>query len=289
MYQNSKYFKMKNLNFVILCFFFSKLSAQVYQGQNIHGGRNELSYYMFSNQDEKDLQKDLEEYLNSFGKTSKPTKNVVRLEKIKSNELPEDIATVDVIFENTKKIQKISFFFLDKNLDILTSFQLKEREAKDFVEKFQKFTVANLETKLALENAKMIESSLNDAKKDQSKIEKSLESNLKEQEKLGKKLDASPEMLTKALSEKEEIVGALYKESDTEADKKAKEELEKASTKKEKEIQKIQKEKEKAETKLGKKEAEFDTLKDNLFKAKALVKSLESVLKDANTVLTDLK
>jgi hypothetical protein len=280
---------MKNLILVLFCFFFSNLSAQVYQGQNLYGGRNESSYFIFSNQDEKDIQKDLEEYLNSFGKTSKPSKYVIRLDKIKNSELPAELTTVDVIIENNKKIQKVSFFFLDKNLDILTSFQLKEREAKGFVEKFQKFTVGNHEAKLALENVKMVESSLNDAKKDQSKIEKSLESNLKDQEKLGKKLDASPEMLTKALSEKEEIVGALYNGNETEADKKAKEELEKASNKKEKEIQKIQKEKEKAETKLSKKEAEFDKLKDELFKAKTLVKSLETVLKDANSVLNDLK
>jgi predicted nucleic acid-binding Zn-ribbon protein len=53
--------------------------------------------------------------------------------------------------------------------------------------------------------------------------------------------------------------------------------------------QKIQKEKAKAETKLSKKETEFDALKDELFQAKAMVKSLESVLKDANTVLINLK
>lgn len=289
MYQNSKYFKMKNLTLVILCFFFSNLSAQVYQGQNMYGGVNKLSYFMFSNQDEKDLQRDIEEYLSRFGKTSKPSKNVTRLDKIKNSELPEELSAVDVIFENNKKIQKISFFFLDKNLDILNSVKLKEGEVTSFVEEFQKFTIEKLEIKLAQENVRMVETALNDAKKDQLKIEKSLENNLKDQEKLGKKLDASPEMLTKALSEKEEIVGALFSENETAADKKAKEELEKASTKKEKEIQKIQKEKAKAETKLSKRETEFDALKDELFKAKGMVKSLESVLKDANTIMTNLK
>lgn len=280
---------MKNLTLVILCFFFSNLSAQVYQGQNMYGGVNKLSYFMFSNQDEKDLQRDIEEYLSRFGKTSKPSKNVTRLDKIKNSELPEELSAVDVIFENNKKNQKISFFFLDKNLDILNSVKLKEGEVNSFVEEFQKLTIEKLEIKLAQENVRMVEAALNDAKKDQLKIEKSLENNLKDQEKLGKKLDASPEMLTKALSEKEEIVGALFSENETAADKKAKEELEKASTKKEKEIQKIQKEKAKAETKLSKRETEFDALKDELFKAKGMVKSLESVLKDANTIMTNLK
>jgi chromosome segregation ATPase len=280
---------MKILTILIFCLFFTKLTAQVYQGQNLHGGSNGLSYFMFSNQDEKDLEKDLEGYLKNFGKTTKPAKNIIRLEKIKKSDFPDELETIDVIFENNKKIQKISFFFLDKNLEILSSLKLKEGEATDFVEQFKKFTIGKLEIKLAQENVRMVESSLNDAKKDQSKIEKSLESNLKDQEKLGKKLDSSPEMLTKVLSEKEEIVGALYNETEIAADKNAKEELEKASSKKEKEIQKIQKEKAKAETKLSKKETEFDALKDELFQAKAMVKSLESVLKDANTVLINLK
>jgi chromosome segregation ATPase len=280
---------MKILTILIFCLFFTKLTAQVYQGQNLHGGSNGLSYFIFSNQDEKDLEKDLEGYLKNFGKTTKPAKNIIRLEKIKKSDFPEELETIDVIFENNKKIQKISFFFLDKNLEILSSLKLKEGEATDFVEQFKKFTIGKLEIKLAQENVRMVESNLNDAKKDQSKIEKSLESNLKDQEKLGKKLDSSPEMLTKVLSEKEEIVGALYNETEIAADKNAKEELEKASSKKEKEIQKIQKEKAKAETKLSKKETEFDALKDELFQAKAMVKSLESVLKDANTVLINLK
>jgi chromosome segregation ATPase len=280
---------MKILTILIFCLFLTKLTAQVYQGQNLHGGSNGLSYFMFSNQDEKDLEKDLEGYLKNFGKTTKPAKNIIRLEKIKKSDFPDELETIDVIFENNKKIQKISFFFLDKNLDILSSLKLKEGEATDFVEQFKKFTIGKLEIKLAQENVRMVESSLNDAKKDQSKIEKSLESNLKDQEKLGKKLDSSPEMLTKVLSEKEEIVGALYNETEIAADKNTKEELEKASGKKEKEIQKIQKEKAKAETKLSKKETEFDALKDELFQAKAMVKSLESVLKDANTVLINLK
>jgi len=280
---------MKNLAILILCLFFSKLSAQVHEGQNLINQKNELSYFIFSTQDQKDLEKDLEEFLKIYGKVSKPQKNVMRVEKIKSDDLPEDVSSLDVIVESNKKLLKANFFFQNKNQEPLTSLQLKKREATYFVEQFQKYTLAKLEAKLALENVKLSESNLSDAKKDQQKIEKSLESNLKEQEKLGKKLDATPEMLTKALSEKEEIVGSLYSENETEIGKKAKEDLEKASTKKEKEIQKIQKDKEKAESKLSKKEAEFDNLKNDLFKAKALVKSLEVILKDANTVYESLK
>ena len=102
---------MKILTILIFCLFFTKLTAQVYQGQNLHGGSNGLSYFMFSNQDEKDLEKDLEGYLKNFGKTTKPAKNIIRLEKIKKSDFPEELETIDVIFENNKKIQKISFFF----------------------------------------------------------------------------------------------------------------------------------------------------------------------------------
>lgn len=280
---------MKNLLILFFLIGSFTVSAQIHKGQNLYHGSHEHAYFLFSNQPEKDLEVDLAEYLVGLGKVSFPDKHVIRLEKLKNNEISDDLEAIDVVFESNKKFQKLSFFFVDKDSDVLSAFQVKDRYALELVEGFQKFTLKNLEMKLAKENIKFAEANLADAKKDQSKIEKSLESNLKEQEKLGKKLDASPEMLTKALSEKEEIVGALYSDSESESDKKAKEELEKASNKKEKEIQKIQKDKEKAETKLSKKEAEFDTLKDNLFKAKALVKSFESVLKDATVVLEGLK
>lgn len=280
---------MKNLKLIVLCFVFSNVSGQVYKGQNLYGGRNALSFFMLSNQADKDLEIDLTKYLEGFGKVSAPEKNIKRLERIKDSGFSDDIVAVDVVFESNKKFQKLCFFFLDKDLKVLSPFQIRDREVIEFVEGFQRITLKNLEVKLAQENIKLAESNLADAKKSQSKIEKSLENNLKEQEKLGKKLDSTPEMLTKVLSEKEEIVGELYSEKEAEVDAKTKGDLEKASTKKEKEIQKIQKDKEKAETKLSKKEVEFDTLKDNLFKAKALVKSIESVLKDATVVLDGLK
>ncbi len=280
---------MKNLLILFLLIGSLSVSAQIHKGQNLYRGSHEHSYFMFSNQDEKDLEDDLAEYFQGLGKVSNTEKNVVRLEKLKNNDISDDLKAIDVVFESNKKFQKMSFFFIDNDFDVLSAFQIKDRYALELVEGFQKFTLKNLEMKLAKENIKYAEANLADAKKDQSKIEKSLESNLKDQEKLGKKLDATPEMLTKALSEKEVIVGELYNETDSVADKKAKDDLEKASTKKEKEILKIQKEKEKAETKLSKKESDFDVLKDNLFKAKALVKSREVILKDATEVLADLR
>lgn len=280
---------MKNLLILFLFIGNITVSAQIHKGQNLYHGSHEHAYFLFSNQVEKDLEDDLTAYFQGLGKVSNPEKRVVRLEKLKNNEISNDLEAIDVVFESNKKFQKLSFFFIDKDSDVLSAFQINDRYALELVEVFQKFTLKNLEMKLAKENIKYAEANLADAKKDQSKIEKSLESNLKDQEKLGKKLDATPEMLTKALSEKEEIVGELYSEKEAEVDTKTKEDLEKASTKKEKEILKIQKEKEKAETKLSKKESEFDVLKDNLFKAKALVRSFEAILKDATEVLADLK
>ncbi|OYU65461.1 MAG: hypothetical protein CFE22_13700 [Cytophagaceae bacterium BCCC1] len=280
---------MKNLLILFLFIGNITVSAQIHKGQNLYHGSHEHAYFLFSNQVEKDLEDDLTEYFQGLGKVSNPEKRVVRLEKLKNNEISNDLEAIDVVFESNKKFQKLSFFFIDKDSDVLSAFQINDRYALELVEGFQKFTLKNLEMKLAKENIKYAEANLADAKKDQSKIEKSLESNLKDQEKLGKKLDATPEMLTKALSEKEEIVGELYSEKEAEVDTKTKEDLEKASTKKEKEILKIQKEKEKAETKLSKKESEFDVLKDNLFKAKASVRSFEAILKDATEVLADLK
>lgn len=280
---------MKNLLILFLTVGSFSVSAQIHKGQNLYRGSHEHSYFLFSNQAEKDVEDDLAEYFQGLGKVSNTEKNVVRLEKFKNNEISSDLEAIDVVFESNKKFQKLSFFFIDNDSDVLSSFQIKDRYALELVEGFQKFTLKNLEMKLAKENIKYAEANLADAKKSQLKIEKSLESNLKDQEKLGKKLDATPEMLTKALSEKEEIVGELYSEKETAVDTKTKENLEKASTKKEKEILKIQKEKEKDENKLSKKESDFDVLKGDLFKAKALVKSMEAILKDATEVLADLK
>jgi hypothetical protein len=280
---------MKNLLILFLCIGTITVSAQIHKGQNLYHGSHENSFFLFSNQAEKDLEDDLTEYFQAIGKISNPEKHVFRVEKLKNNEISVDLKAIDVVFESNKKFQKLSFFFLDRDFAVLSAFQIKDRYALELVEEFQKFTLKNLEMKLAKENIKFADANLADAKKDQAKIEKSLESNLKDQEKLGKKLDATPEMLTKALSEKEEIVGELYSEKETEVDIKIKEDLEKASTKKEKEILKIQKEKEKAESKLSKKEKEFDVLKDELFKAKALVRSMEAILKDASEVLNELK
>lgn len=277
---------MKILAYFLIAFSFINASAQVYRGNNLHNGTAKSSFFIISNQDEKDLNKDLEDYLDGFGKVSSPEKYLKRIEKLKGQNISDELAYIDVAMESTKKMEKVVFFFLDKNEKALSSFEMKDREALAFVEDFQKYTLRNLEEELLKENIKLAQDNLAEANKYLSKTEKALETNLKEQEKLGKKLDASPEKLTKALTEKEEIVSELY--SDTEQEK-AKSDLEKASTKKEKEIAKIQKEKEKAETKLSKKEKEFDALKDNLFEAKNRLKASQAVLDDAKKALEDFK
>jgi hypothetical protein len=277
---------MKILVYFLIISSYLTANAQVYKSSNLHKGSAKSSFFMVSNQDEKDLSKDLEDYLIGFGKVSALEKHTKRLEKLKDLNIGNDLTYIDIAVLGTKKMGKIVFFFLDKDEKALSAVKMKEKEAIVFIENFQKFTLKNLEEDLLKENLKLAQDHFEDAKKYLSKIEKSLEGNLKEQEKLGKKLDSSPEKLTKALSEKEEIVSELFSETEKE---KTRIELEKASAKKEKEIARIQKEKEKTETKLGKKEREFDALKDDLFDAKNKLKASSLVFEDAKKTLENFK
>ena len=283
---------MKKLNFTLAFVFVSLVSlaqSSVLKGYNLHQGTHKGSYFIFVNQDNKELEENLSGFLNNYGKVTNISKNTIRVEKLKGNQISENLEIIDVVTESTKKLQKICFFFLDRDENELNGFEIKDTKARAFIEDFQNHCLKNLDSKLAQENVKQTEEDLNSARRNQTKIEKALENNLKEQEKLGKKLDSTPELLTKALAEKEEIVGKLYSSDSTSIEKKDNSELAKASTKKEKEISKIQKEKEKAETKLSKKEADFEDLKNELFKAKAFVRSMELVAKDAKSALNGLR
>jgi hypothetical protein len=273
------------LSVLVGCLASLSLNAQsyVFEGLNIHRGLAQPSFFILVDQDEKKLIENLKEFVKPQGKFSELEKRVFRLESIKRNEISEDLQKMDMTIFVNKPMLKLAFFYLDKDGEPLKGFQFNQEAAKKYVSDFSKFNFDKLAAELAAGNLRLADEDVSEALKDVAKIEKQLESNLKDQEKLGKKLDASPEMLTKALGEKEELVGKLY--SETEADKKTSDELKKASLKKEKEIAKIQKEKEKAETKLEKKEKDFDTLKDELFKAKHLLKELERVRKDATDLM----
>ena len=271
--------------FLVICSHLTA-NAQVYKSINLHKGSAKPSFFMVSNQDEKDLSKDLEDYLIGFGKVLALEKHTKRLEKLKDLNISNDLTYIDITVVATKKMKKIVFFFLDKDGKALSGFKMKEKEAIVFIGNFQKFTLKNLEEDLLKENLKLAQDNFAEAKKYLSKIEKSLEANLNDQEKLGKKLDSSPEKLTKALSEKEEIIIELFSETEK---VKGNIDLEKASVKKEKEIARIQKEKEKTETKLTKKERAFDALKDDLFDAKIKLKASSDVLEDAKKIMENFK
>lgn len=280
---------MKKLLLIVLVISVLPLSAQVYEGQNLHNGVEKRSYSVLSNQASKDLTDNLEKYLGRFGKVSKPGKNIYRIQNLKGNTVSTDLNYIDVVSKSTQKLEKLEFFFLNDAHNSLNDHELNPGGAEKFVQEFIDFSQQRLQAQLVSENLSLAEDDLKEAKKDQSKIEKSIESNLKEQQKLGKKLDSSPELMAKAMSEKEEIVSQLSTDTTRVMDDKAKSDLGKASQKKDKEISRIRKDTEKAEDKLGKKEKELEDLKKELSEAKQKVRSLEKVVSDAKKLADQVK
>src|SRR5690606_20643520 len=129
---------------------------------------------------------------------------------------------IDVISKSTKSLEKLEFFFLNDAHNALSDHELNPGGPEKFVQEFIDFSQNNLQARLVAENLSLAEDELKEAKKEQGKVEKSIESNLKEQQKLGKKLDSSPEVMAKAMSEKEEIVSQLSTDSTQIMDDKAK-------------------------------------------------------------------
>ncbi len=280
---------MKKLLVFLLISISAPLSAQVYVGLNIHNDTEKRSYTMLSSQDSKTLADDLEKYLGQFGKVTKPSKTIYRIQNLKGNTVSTDLSYIDVVSKSTKNLEKLEFFFLNDAHNALSDHELNPGGAEKFVQEFIDFSLHNEQARLVKENLSLAEDELKEIKKEQGKVEKSIESNLKEQQKLGKKLDSSPELMAKAMSEKEEIVGQLSTDSTAVLDDKAKSDLSKASQKKDKEISKIQKEAEKAESKLEKKEKELEDLKKELSDVKKKVKSAEKVVLDAKSLADRMK
>lgn len=280
---------MKKLLLIFLAAISTPLSAQVYVGLNMHNGIEKRSYSVLTNQDSKELADDLEKYLGRFGKVSKPGKEIYRIQNLKGNTVSTDLNYIDVVSKSNKKLEKLEFFFLNDAHNALSDHELNPGGAEKFVQEFIDFSQQRTQARLVAENLSLAEDELKEAKKEQGKIEKSIESNLKEQQKLGKKLDSSPELMAKAMSEKEEIISQLSTDTTQVLDTKAKSELSKASQKKDKEISKIQKDAEKAEGKLEKKERELEDLKKELSSAKLKVRSVEKVVSDAKSLAERVK
>lgn len=275
---------MKKIIVALLSVITLNASAQVYVGDNIHNGINKRSYLILTNVSSKDLTKDLEAYLGQYGKVTKPEKNIYRIQNLKGNSISSDLSYIDVISKGSKDFEKLEFFFLNDAHNALSNNELNAGEPIKFVQAFKDYANQSLEAKLVAENLSFAEGELKDAKKELSKVEKSIENNLKDQQKLGKKLDASPELVAKAMSDKEEVISRLNTDSTQVLDEKAKSTLSKEAQKKDKEIAKIQKDADKAEDKLAKKEKELEDLKDELQKAKATVKSYEKIVSDAKSI-----
>lgn len=260
----------------------------VFTGENMHQDESKVSFYLLLNQDDKDILSDLKEFVKPNGKLIETTKNTYRLDKVTLPKISENVNAIDIKLESSKQFLKVIFFFLDVNNVAVGNLVLNQKAAENYVFNFEVFTHKSLTLKLLNIDLQSIVVKASEAKQLINKIEKQLENNLKNQGKLGKKLDASPKLLTKALSEKEDIVGKLYNDNSSEIDSKKEEDLKKASTKKEKVIAKIRKEKDKALTKLENKEKEFDLLKSELFSAKGVLKCLERVHVDAKENLETL-
>lgn len=280
---------MKKILTFVLATLSIPLSAQVYVGLNMHNGIEKRSYSVLSGQDSKELTDDLEKYLGRFGKVSKPGKEIYRIQNLKGNTVSTDLNYIDVVSKSSKKLEKLEFFFLNDAHNALSDHELNPGGAEKFVQEFIDFSQQRTQARLVAENLSLADDELKEAKKEQSKIEKSIESNLKEQQKLGKKLDSSPELMAKAMSEKEEIVSQLSTDSTRVLDDKAKSDLSKASQKKDKEISRLQKDAEKAEGKLEKKEKELEDLKKELSSAKLRVRSVEKVVSDAKSLAERVK
>ncbi len=284
MQKNSKK-NMKKIRIIFFILLISNLSSlaqsTVFKGTNFYLGTENLSYFVMSTIDDKDLSKYAEKWLGAYGKVNKIEKNLFKLDKIKGNKWSDELSSIDVQIKSIKRAQKVIFYFLDKNGAVLNQTAMRDQDAIEFIEGYNIYILRNEELNLTIANLENAKDNLQDANKTFNKAQKSLEKNLKEQENLGKKLDASPEAMSKALSEKEEIVTQIIGDSTS---AKTIGDLNKASETKEKEIQKIKKEKEKAESKLSKKEAEFDVLKNELTQAKRNIKSYEAIFNDAEKI-----
>jgi valyl-tRNA synthetase len=274
---------MKKILLATLITVSNTLLAQVYVGANLHNGEEKRSYSVLTQQESKELVDDLEKYMGQFGKVTKPGKNIFRIQNLKGNTVSSDLNYIDVVSKSTKKLEKLEFFFLNDAHNALSDHELNPGGAEKFVQDFINYAQTQTQARLRSENISLAEDELKEAKRDQNKIEKSIENNLKEQQKLGKKLDSSPELMAKALSEKEIMVTQLSTDSTAVLDEKAKTELSKATQKKDKEISKLQKEAEKTEEKLEKKEKELEELKTELNQVKRRVKSLENIVIDAKS------
>jgi len=280
--------KFKSILVLLSISLFTNAQQPVFEGDNLHQFESKKSYYILNNQDEKELNATIKDFFRNYGNVSEVSKNSFRIEKLKTGSVSEDLAYIDIRVESNKMLSKVIFFFLNDRENSLESFQLNRNKAISFLGEFNDFNQSKVNLKLANADVKFNDEKVYDAQKVIKKLEKQLENNLKEQEKLGKKLDSSPELLTKALSEKEEIVGKLYNENE-EIDPKLENDLKKASDQKEKEIVKINKEKEKALTKLEKKENEFEQLKNDLFRAKSILKHSEIILDSSKENLKSLE
>jgi predicted nucleic acid-binding Zn-ribbon protein len=277
------YMKKILLTFLGFLVLNTSLTAQstVFKGASLFNGSDNTSYFVMSSIDDKELSKYAEKWLDSYGKVTKLEKYNYKLDKIKGNKWSDELGSIQVQVKSMKRAQKVIFFFLNKNGAVLNQTDMRDQDAFEFIESYNQFCLRNEEVKLVASNFENANDELSNANKTFNKLQKSLEKNLKEQENLGKKLDSSPEAMSKALSEKEEIVGQIVGDN---IDTKTVEDLNKASTSKEKEIQKIKKEKEKAESKLSKKEAEFDVLRNELMQAKRNIKSYEAIVKDSEAI-----
>lgn len=275
---------MKKFGLILLSiFYFTAASAQIYIGENVHEGVSKRSYSVLSNQSEKDITQSLEIFLKEYGKVTKPERNIYRLAKPNDRTISSDLSRIDVIAKSNKSISKLEFFFLNSADNALTDHELNENGAENFVNRFINFLSDRLEQELIEQNIELAESELKEALRNQTRLRKAIENNLKAQQKLGKQLDASPELMAEAMSERDDINTLLSEENENDLDEKTVTKLERTSQRKEKEITKIAKRTKKAKRNLTKREEELEVLRKEMAEIRSLVSAYQKALVDTRS------
>lgn len=272
----------KILNIITLLFLTNIAVGQtILHGSDIIDGELKEGYYLLLKVDEKKLNSEWREYLNSYGRISEVERNRYSLVNFKQQAISDDELTIQSKVNEMDGFTKIFCIVEGAN-----SRNFNEEAFDEFLLDFAANAQYRELVRLAELDLEEAENYLKDSQRDQKKIERSLENNLKTQEKYGKLLDESPEKMVSLLNEKKDIV---EQQISTDIDEEQAEALTKDAKRKEKEIVKNQKNEAKYAKRLEKKEQEFDELRDELFVTKRIVAVAEELISAKKKVLNDLK
>lgn len=267
--------------FTLLTITFSISAQTIIRGSDTMDGELQKGYYFLVKIDDKSLEKEWKDYLNSFGRLKEPENRRYSLSNLKYDKISNNNVRLESKLSGYSNFSKIFCVVKDTELD-----QYDERALEDFLLDFVAKAQYNEMARLAAFDLEEAENILSDVSRDKKKIERDLENNLKTQEKYGKYLDQSPQQLVSLLDAKQSIVD---KQVGSNLDEDAASNLQKEAKRKEKEISRNQSKEKKYAKRLDKKEREFDELKTELFDMKKTVALAESLVFAKKQSLDDLK